>query len=253
MILYKYITFDRLESLLDDQKIRFTQFFDQNDLYEFSFALLPIEREREQAIQDDYSAERAEMKVSFENKYFQFGMLCLTKNFNNILMWAHYADNHKGAVVGFDISHSFFNSKEKFYTFTCGELEEDIDLMGVGSIRPIDYLTTRRQISYGDYYGLEELFFAKSIHWKYEEEYRILKNIYKKEPSKILSSGEKIYLFDIPKECIVEIILGLRCNYASVNSIFNKISNNYASNVKLSKAKLSHLTFDIVTEPLNLT
>lgn len=36
------------------------------------------------------------------------GVLSLTKRFDNQLMWAHYADSHKGIVLEFDPSSDFF-------------------------------------------------------------------------------------------------------------------------------------------------
>jgi Protein of unknown function (DUF2971). len=38
----------------------------------------------------------------------EFGLICLSAVPNNILMWAHYTDGHRGLVVGFDTSNEFF-------------------------------------------------------------------------------------------------------------------------------------------------
>jgi hypothetical protein len=43
-----------------------------------------------------------------EGKY-DIGIVCFSRTFNNILMWAHYADEHKGIVLGFD--QNFFPFK----------------------------------------------------------------------------------------------------------------------------------------------
>ncbi|TOC13300.1 hypothetical protein CGJ90_24575, partial [Vibrio parahaemolyticus] len=36
-----------------------------------------------------------------------FGICSLSKTFENILMWSHYADNHKGFVVEFETPTNF--------------------------------------------------------------------------------------------------------------------------------------------------
>jgi len=33
----------------------------------------------------------------------QYGVLCLTPHWDNLLMWAHYGDAHRGICLGFDI------------------------------------------------------------------------------------------------------------------------------------------------------
>lgn len=40
------------------------------------------------------------------------GVLSLTEDPNNLLMWAHYAKSHTGFVLEFDNNHPFFNSVE---------------------------------------------------------------------------------------------------------------------------------------------
>ena len=62
-------------------------------------------------LNDDYlSAIKKEMKTAIGKNlesivsYYQTQMplVCLSEKYNNILMWAHYADNHKGFVVEYD-------------------------------------------------------------------------------------------------------------------------------------------------------
>jgi hypothetical protein len=253
MILYKYMTSERLISLLETAKVRLTQFFDQNDPYECSIALLPLEREKEEALEDDYHAERIEVEAKFRREYSQFGMLCLTEHYNNLLMWSHYAENHRGAVVGFDTSNQFFNSREKLYEFTYGLSEKELNIRGFGTVKRMNYVTLRKHISLGDYYSLDDIFFTKSIHWQYEGEYRILKNIYMMKPTKRLQSGEEIYLTDIPRNCIKQIIFGLHCNEDLIGKASEIVQSNFSNGVKLDKAKLAHLTYDIDLKNLSVT
>lgn len=43
-----------------------------------------------------------------QSEFFDLGILSFTEDFNNPLMWAHYADEHKGMVVEFDFNEPFF-------------------------------------------------------------------------------------------------------------------------------------------------
>lgn len=247
MILYKYISADR-KDILRDSQIRFTQYYDQNDPYECSVSLLPLERETQAAVEDDYLGERAEVETQFRNKFFQFGMLCLTKNRQNLLMWSHYAQNHKGLVLGFDIKNSFFNSEESFTDFAFN-LKKKFPVEGFGTIRPVEYLKKRKQVNYGHSVSIHDILFTKSFHWEYEQEFRILKSILNIEPAKQLSTGEKIYLIRFPKDCLKEVIFGLDTEESNKKEVEKLNETIYDSNITLRQAKLKHLDFGIEIEP----
>jgi len=88
------------------------------------------------------------------------GVVSFTKNKKNILMWAHYADSHKGMLVTFDSSHDFFHT-----TFT------NQSKLSVGKLRKVTYRTKRLHTLEDD---MSSPFFHKSKSWKYEDEYRLL-------------------------------------------------------------------------------
>lgn len=58
---------------------------------------------------------------TIENKKFDdivdsLGVLCLTANATNILMWAHYADSHKGVCLRFNPNNNFFSEHRRLFT-----------------------------------------------------------------------------------------------------------------------------------------
>lgn len=85
------------------------------------------------------------------------GVLCLTVEPKDLLMWAHYASSHTGVCVGFDSSLPPFSEA-----------------------RAVKYVSERPTLP-----GLEpnflgsgvvdEVLLRKSPHWKYEQEWRIVK------------------------------------------------------------------------------
>lgn len=90
-----------------------------------------------------------------------FGLLSMSSDWRNPLMWAHYGDRHRGMCIGFDVD------PERF--------------------RKIDYVQTRpNAASFGQTVfanlsngPLEALSHTKFSHWSYEQEYRTF--IYKRE------------------------------------------------------------------------
>lgn len=115
----------------------------------------------------------------------RIGIACLSENWNSILMWSHYADNHKGYCIGFD---------EKWIRF-CQKF---------GKVKRVNYTNKYPEVDKKlntSKLTLEQKFFCKSIDWKYEEEIRLV-NIYddKKEPNRIEVLENKH---------IKEVILGL--------------------------------------------
>ena len=134
------------------------------------------------------------------------GVSCFSKSKENILLWSHYADSHKGICLEFDISKDkdfftaphFMDYSEKYLDF--------------------NYLKEREEV--------QKLIRAKYIGWEYEDEIRIIKM--------------KIGYNKFQKDCLVSIIFG--CGVDSDNDIIKVIKNiiteqNYP-NVQFFKAKI---------------
>lgn len=82
----------------------------------------------------------------------KIGILCLTEDPLNILMWSHYAQNHTGICIGFDTGESPFSSAKQ-----------------------ITYSEERPKADFESDDLIEHVLLTKSQHWKYEKEWRILK------------------------------------------------------------------------------
>lgn len=123
------------------------------------------------------------------------GILCLTEIPDSLLMWAHYGASHTGFVIGFDTSNSFFH---------CPRSDKD----EFHHLRRVSYRATRPSGTLLDF-DSPEMFFFKSEHWSYENEWRILKPL-KDTSSVITSSNGDIHLFSYPREAIKSITLGMR-------------------------------------------
>lgn len=87
----------------------------------------------------------------------ELGILCLTNEPKNLLMWSHYAGSHTGICIGYDASfYPFSTSKSVKYT----------------SERPQVPLVEGPVVNEAI---IESVFLSKSPHWKYEAEWRSIK------------------------------------------------------------------------------
>lgn len=106
----------------------------------------------------------------------KIGVYCLTIHRDNLLMWAHYADKHRGVCFEFDAAHPFFARAEP----VCYRPNyPQVDLLDLDDRAALDKLCLR----------------TKSDHWAYEDEYRI-----------IVRYGAGVNNF--PQEALTGVVLG---------------------------------------------
>ncbi|MBC7750740.1 MAG: DUF2971 domain-containing protein [Candidatus Saccharibacteria bacterium] len=91
-------------------------------------------------------------------------IICVTTDFSNDAMWAHYANNHKGCVLGFkhieDLSTPFLAAKKVNYS-------EHPPIVGSG----IDFLLYGHNKELLDA-TINAVCYTKKSSWQYEQEWR---------------------------------------------------------------------------------
>jgi len=123
------------------------------------------------------------------------GILCLTQVNDSLLMWAHYADSHRGFVVEFDESSSFFDCR----------VSQDDELR---HLRKVTYCVNRPSLVLADVEDFSALV-TKGTDWEYEAEWRMLMPL--ASASHVLGEGaEAIHLFGFPPAAVKSVILGCR-------------------------------------------
>jgi hypothetical protein len=135
-----------------------------------------------------------DMFMRVTNRYV--GVLSLSEDPLNELMWAHYANSHAGFVVGLDSESEFFQPKPK-EPKVCGELMNVIytDTTPVVFVEPKKLDIPR------------EIFFTKTTKWSYEREWRMIKYL-EQADEVVTAGGKKIHLFAVPKEAVKEVLFG---------------------------------------------
>lgn len=265
MLVYKYLHSDRID-VLENSNIRFTQAEALNDPFESmpSFAKFRTNtanavraKFKEQFGMDISPPQLADtlgpLNIEIDNLQRNFsqtmGMLSLTTTKKNRLMWAHYADSHRGFVIGLDGYDVFFKEgshksglglKKVKYSAIREEAFPDSNALEIQNVSP-----TNEEIQK----GLEIFFFTKSIDWKYEEEYRIYAGTKYADTVKSVN-GEDIYLFNFPPKCVKEIIFGYRMSANNCDLITNLAKQKY-SKAKLLHASLSETEFDLDIAPIS--
>jgi len=161
----------------------------------------------------------------FVKVFSSYGIFCATKNYNNLLMWAHYADKHKGVVFGFK-----------------ADLEKDSFLRLMEPVRysderPYVIQDTNSEMKSEDS-GLEKarkatqrLLHTKSTQWSYEEELRLA------IPDQVKPDEVASFLKFHPHE-LVEVYLGYRMKDESINKIID-LAKTLNPKVQAYSAKLS--------------
>lgn len=177
--LYKYVSSPN--QFLDGFYIRATQISALNDPFEAAFSQSGVKQ-----IHSLYDIRLYDKFIFDENKY-KYGVVCLSESRDNLLMWSHYANEHKGCVLGFTIANPNTNNRfDKHYKFF--ENYNDCEKMGFdGEFQHVEY---RKQRRYGhdffestltdtDYSEDESVFLrevlqVKSDEWAYEKEHRAI-------------------------------------------------------------------------------
>lgn len=194
--IYKYRSFNNIEFVLDiikNHRLYFPTKDELNDPLEglcqpLYFTYMGIDH----YIENDL--EQPESKQFFN----QFRILSLSRRWNNMQMWAHYAQNYNGICIELSVNDSLKDLKEVQYT---NRRYRSIVRAGMDEID--DQLEKKI---------VNRNFYTKSNNWKYEEEYRIVR----KQDDKYLtfelptissvifgnlSVIKKEYVFKVYREC----------------------------------------------------
>jgi len=186
MILYKYVDLDTAELIMENSTVKFSKPSSFNDPFELTSLFY------------DSVGPRNQHTLKYLAASDSYGILSLTRNPLNPLMWAHYAkgkkvsenkaieldrDNifHAGVVFGIDAELANLNSygsnviPAKFgnviYTSTkprhAFENSEYLKLY-----EGLEYKFNPELLE-----ALQRIFLYKSSHWSYEEEVRVVRNV----------------------------------------------------------------------------
>ncbi|MEJ5903768.1 DUF2971 domain-containing protein [Pseudomonas kermanshahensis] len=234
MILYKYMSSRALSATISGLTVRFTAPYFFNDPFDCAISNYRSEEKH------DFVNLNNSLRIMY-NRH-RLGALCLTRAPFNLLMWAHYGENHKGAVVGIDTTCAGLDcSESNIITAQSGSvIYTSVRPSTAGVELPQEVNST------SDRATLEKMFLHKSIHWAYEEEVRILRIINQEYDEFTIFNNSMAHRdVKIPKEAIKEIYLGSRFEPTDDNKkIVKTISNDFQLD-KFARCYLDQVKWDI--------
>jgi hypothetical protein len=197
------------------------------------------ERFRSMEELDAYKAEQ-EVETLFKHVNETYGFFCLTTSRDNLRMWSHYADSHRGIVVGFDAQHPFFSAAHDFY-----KVEYSEERISLSSNEGYLRLVGRHYSPGSDYKDLPtRLFLRKHPDWQSEQEWRMIRRL--KECDYHSPDNPLVYLFTIPREAITVLILGAQISDRNKEEIQRQISSSSDwAHVQILQASLSVRKFSL--------
>jgi hypothetical protein len=142
-----------------------------------------------------------------------YGVLCFTTDWQNPVMWSHYADKHRGIALGFDISPTI--------------------------VKEVRYRKTRPAFHTIDERTLHTLLYTKHKDWHYEREVRVFARFNNRDPTSKLFFGDFT-----PALVLREIITGPLCT-TTKHAIQEALRGD---NVVITKGRLAFNTFTVVKD-----
>jgi hypothetical protein len=132
----------------------------------------------------------------------------------NELMWAHYADSHKGVCIKYHFPNSFTKFVHNNDIITCffnDVIYSDSDIS---------------QYSKKDRINMKDAFFLKGKQWEYENELRFLYfDVNGREGYKVIKA----------ENCIEAVYFGLRCSEEDKTTIMNILKDKKLITIDLEK------------------
>ena len=142
----------------------------------------------------------------------QIGVLCLSEINDDILMWSHYADSHRGICLEFDGNFEFFAHTQE-----------------------VKYPPERPRINpfrQGPEEMMEAALLTKAEQWAYEREWRLVQ----------YTKGPGVYRF--PPEALTGVVLGAQISARDKEKVVRWVSGR-AHPVRLYRSSPSDTTFSL--------
>lgn len=155
----------------------------------------------------------------------RYGVLSLCEEPTNILMWSHYADSHKGIVIGIN-SCVLTNPQQVHYTSKRPILKASFD---------------SSEEEYKD--AVVKLMTTKAIEWKYEKEWRCIENL-EKLTSVTIDKNTLHLDLSLSLDSIKEIYFGAKMSNENKEAIKSLFSGNSPDFFNLNYSHSRYL-FDI--------
>lgn len=144
----------------------------------------------------------------FDSLLENFGILCLTQDPLNLLMWSHYGQSHTGFVIGYDVNEPILGHQEdSIFDISDGQVFFSPELSST------NVLDEARAALHSAAFGMEgprcnrlnqtlrHIFLMKHECWRYEREIRVVKLLYnlgKEQHEWMAETGNNFQMLSTP-------------------------------------------------------
>ena len=218
MILYKYTSIETAQKIVASKQLGFSRARYLNDPLDVPLPI-PVETP------GPASALPGSAGVKGHIWERATGLLCLSRTPNSTVMWSHYADGHRGAVVEIDAwAAGFMNPERNLIPAQYGSVvytrtpQQKCSPSLKGRIR----LGKTHNFVPDQYERLQQLLLTKDLAWAYEEEVRVAKCLdgIAKRGRSMTESGDwavvkavsqpEVHCCKVPSDAIRKVIVGVR-------------------------------------------
>lgn len=168
------------------------------------------------------------------------GALCLSETFDNLLMWAHYAENHSGFVLGIDpwqVGDAFRFMSPVSYQETYPTLEDARSAASTYLGREKGRQESGAKIVY-------RWLYTKSKEWAYEREWRVIRDSGCDPASDHISYDINSQLVDIPPAAMYSLYVGCRSS-GEVAAKYAARAQEINPNIKVFRCRPSFSAFSL--------
>ena len=139
------------------------------------------------------------------------GVLCLSGSGRHPLMWAHYTDCHKGALLEFDESAPCFNRRR--------HAEDEF-----GYLHRVWYADARPTLSASrDSDAFVAMALTKALEWAYEQELRLLWPLEQADRT-VDAGGQKVHLIEVPSTALRSVTIGCKASECFVKELLETVA-----------------------------
>ncbi|HPT70759.1 MAG TPA: DUF2971 domain-containing protein [Candidatus Cloacimonadota bacterium] len=239
--MYKYVKWN--EYTFDSIKNN-TLFFSKpscfNDPFDFGFYVNESEF-HDKTIYDEYGKLDEKLKDQFHQNFYGyvpygtlyedlrqtiidlFAVCCFSKIKDNILMFSHYSDRHRGICLCYDFD-ILLGEKHEYWDV---EYNNDFPVLDVTDILNRD--------------NVKKIYANKAVHWSYENEVRLIEHCTERNDIKLIPEG---LLWNYPEKALVEVIIGCKMNGKNIKQLKDLLRSKshyielYQAYMNLTKYKL---------------
>ena len=158
-------------------------------------------------------------------------VLCLSEIHNDILMWGHYTNNHKGGTLKFKSGKDLVLDNVEIHPISYREERPTKDF-------PSRFLDGVLGIS--KTLDITKYLYVKSLHWEYEHEWRLLR---------MASNEDEAEFHNFPPKVLKEIYLGCKISQEDKLKVKDLLIDKF-SHVKVFQASTNYERFELDFSPV---